>query len=242
MNFGHRKMQISSAANAAEEDAAQSAPLAAAAAAPAGAPTQVGARRAPSRRRVDPFTSTVSPGSSSSWQQARRPLRESSARCATRRGSAPAIARASGPTLISRSTPRSPACARSRRAAPAASPELEHVAEHSDPRAPALVGRGRRSPRASTSGWRCSSRRSRRRRRAGRCAARASPRSSTRSSPSGGSRCARAAATAASRFASWCAWEKRGSRAPCPGCRRAPPARPRGRAAASMDLRPRPRR
>ena len=63
--------------------------------------------------------------------------------------------------------------------------QLEHVAEHRHAARGRRLEPGRRSPRAWTSGWRCSSRRSRPPRRAARGARRAAPRSARPGCPAG---------------------------------------------------------
>ena len=107
----------------------------------------------------DALTSTVSPGCEQARHERRGRRGVGDAR-ASRRRTPRAMCAARGPTVTSRSTPRSRGVRADLRVEAAlVGPELEHVAEHRDAAPAPRSRRGRRGRRASTSGWRCSSRR-----------------------------------------------------------------------------------
>ena len=106
MNLGLRKMQISRAAVPPKRMRPIQLRSRPDAPAPAGSPVRP-ATMLSMPTPLEPFTSTVSPASSSPWSSS--PAARESSTLSERPGKLAAIARASGPTLMSRSTPRSPA-------------------------------------------------------------------------------------------------------------------------------------
>ena len=148
MNFGDRKMQMSSAA----VPAIRTSPISVAAVACSASATT----SRPTPREA--LTSTVSPGATSAGHERRGRRGVGDAR-ARRRRTCPAMCAARGPTVTSTSTPRSRACAPiSAWKRPLVRARARACRRARRRGARPRSRRGRRVRRASTSGWRCSSR------------------------------------------------------------------------------------